>query len=74
MFCGTTVGLPGMCLPMWRAEMAGVEVVAAADAKADRQIDGLALVELFDAGGTGQAGDNDIKALTIVLLWAMVPH
>jgi hypothetical protein len=41
-------------------EMAGVEVVAAADGKADRQIDGLALVELLDAlGADGQGGQGD---------------
>jgi hypothetical protein len=41
-------------------EMAGVEVVAAADGKADRQIDGLALVELLDAlGADGQGGQSD---------------
>ena len=41
-------------------EMPGVEVVTAADGEADRQIDGLALVELFDAlGADGQGGQDD---------------
>ena len=38
-----------MCLPMWRAEDAGVEVVAAAGREADRERDVLALVEIRDA-------------------------
>ena len=42
------VGLPGMCLTMWRASSARVDVVAGADADADDQADGLALVEVGD--------------------------
>ena len=54
MFCTTTVGLPGMWRPRWRASSARIDVVAAAGREADHDPHGLALVEargvLRDAG------------------------
>ena len=44
-FCTMMVGLPGMCVGQVARQQPGVDVVARADADADHQADGLALVE-----------------------------
>ena len=52
-------GIAGNVLADIAAEQPRIGVIAAADAVADDQRDVAALVEIFDAGGAGQAGDND---------------
>ena len=50
MFCTMIAGLPGMCLPRWRAVTPRLQVVAAAHAGADDEGDLLAGVEIVRRG------------------------
>ncbi len=69
MFFGVTIGLPGNVLAEMAGDQAGIDVVAAADAVADHQVDVLAFVEVGrrsapDATESGSAaprmqGDRD---------------
>src|SRR3954454_19998286 len=60
-FCGTTVGFPGMWRPRWRAIGASILIIAAANGGADDQTKVLAFVKVGNGVGAGsgrQAGEH----------------
>ena len=59
MFCATTLGLPGYVLAEMPRDQPAVGVVAAADAVADDEGDGLAFVEILRLGGVDGSGKKN---------------